>query len=71
MRGEGHLGGTSYQCHIYLSTKHICEDVVKEKYRSIGKLDGVAMLVTDPPRGYSTTRQNPHIYNHPLYIVVT
>ena len=36
-----------------------------------GKLDGVAMLVTDPPRGYSTTRQNPHICNHPLYIAFT
>ena len=36
-----------------------------------GKLDGVATFVTDPPHGYSTTRQNPHIGNHPLYIVVT
>ena len=32
-----------------------------------GKLDGVATLVTDLARGYSTTKQNPHICNQPLY----
>ena len=36
-----------------------------------GKLDGVATLVTDPPRGYSTTKQNPHICNQPLYGAIT
>ena len=28
-------------------------------------------LVTDLPRGYSNTRENPHICNHPLYIPIT
>ena len=32
-----------------------------------GKLDGVAILVTDLARGYSTTKQNPHMCNQPLY----
>ena len=36
-----------------------------------GKLDGVATLVTDPPRGYSTTKQNSHICNQPLYSAIT
>ena len=31
------------------------------------KLDGVATLVTDLARGYSTTKQNPHMCNQPLY----
>ena len=30
-------------------------------------LDGVATLVTDLAPGYSTTKQNPHICNQPLY----
>ena len=36
-----------------------------------GKLDGVATLVTDLARGYSTTKQNPHICNQPLYGAIT
>ena len=32
-----------------------------------GKLDGVATLVTDLARGYSTTKQTPHMCNQPLY----
>ena len=32
-----------------------------------GKLDGVATLVTDLARGYSTTKQNPHMCHKPLY----
>ena len=35
------------------------------------KLDGVAPLVIDPPRGYSTTRQNQHICNHSLIVAIT
>ena len=35
------------------------------------KLDGVATWVTDPPRGHSNTKQNPHICNQPLYGAIT
>ena len=34
-------------------------------------LDGVATLVTDLAPGYSTTKQNPHICNQPLYGAIT
>ena len=34
------------------------------------KLDGEALLVTDPPCANSITRQNPRIYNSPLFIVI-
>ena len=34
-------------------------------------LDGVATLVTDLASGYSTTKQNPHICNQPLYGAIT
>jgi hypothetical protein len=36
-----------------------------------GKLDGVATLVTDLARGYSTTKQNPHMCNQALYGAIT
>ena len=36
----------------------------------MAELDGVAMLIADPPRWNSTTRQNHPIWNQPLYIAV-
>ena len=54
------------------------EDYMKEKNYSIQvystlssflyKLDGVASLVTNPPHGNSTIRQNPPIFNILLFI---
>ena len=35
-----------------------------------GKLDGVATLVTDLARSYSTTKQNPHMCNQTLYVAI-
>ena len=40
-------------------------------FQQIGKLKIEALLVTDQPCAGSTTRQNPTIFNQPLYSVVT